>query len=96
MKADELLSKSPWEERLFQFDFTADLDDAETIEAFPPPVITIDPPLELLADEVVVQGGIVQAKFTGGVAGTTYHCTCQIITNTQMRELCGDLEVAVC
>lgn len=96
MTAEEVLVKTPYEERLFNFDFSADLDTGETVSGSPQPVITITPSGQLLAQTPVVSGAIVQSKFTGGTAGVKYHVSCQVVTSTQKRELCGDLYVEAC
>lgn len=98
MKAPEILLKSPFEERLFDFVFTDDLDTGETISASPAPIIAVTPTTAspLTFDPPTISGGIVQTKLKGGLDGTTYHVTCQIVTSTQKREGCGDLKVEAC
>jgi hypothetical protein len=94
MTADELLVKTPFEERLFNFEFVKDMDTGETVTGTP--VITITPSGALTATGIVASGTTVQARFIGGTAGVTYHVACQAVTSTQKRELCGELEVVVC
>jgi len=95
MEADELLVKTPFEERVFDFDFSRALDDGETIAPSPVPTVTVSP-AGITVSAIVSLGGIVQARFAGGVVATTYHATCRVSTSTQKRELCGALEVIEC
>lgn len=95
-KAFELLRKSSFEEKYFDFSFAGRLKVGETISSVTgitatpttSPVLTIGTP--------AISGSLVQAKFSGGLSGTRYHVTCQIVTSTQKRELCGDLLVFDC
>lgn len=98
MTIETVLSKTAFEERYFDFDFTADLDVGETIEVSPAPVITVTPTTSpaLTFDPATISGGRVQSKFKAGLAGTTYDVSCRITTNTQKREACGDLYVEAC
>ena len=95
MTIETVLIKTEFEERFFDFDFTDDLDDGETIQSSPEPVISATPE-GLTIDPPTISGGRVQAKFKAGTAPTTYHVTCQGVTSTQKREVCGDLEVLDC
>lgn len=95
MTAEEILAKTPFEERLFNFDFGPDLDTGETIQSSPAPVISATP-AGLTIEAPIISGGKVQAKFKGGSAATKYHVSCQIVTSSQKRELCGDLNVFAC
>lgn len=95
MNVEILLKKTPFEERLFDFDFTEDLDAGETIQSSPAPVVNATP-AGLTIEGVVISGGRVQAKFKAGTAAQKYHVSCQIVTNTQKREACGDLYVEAC
>jgi hypothetical protein len=98
LKAPEQIVKTPYEEVLKDFDFADDLDTGETILSSPAPTITITPTTAppLLAAGIVVSGAKVQARYSGGLAGTVYHISCRCETTTQKRETCGDMLVEEC
>lgn len=95
MNLNQVLKKTPTEERLFDFDWVEDLDTGETISSSPAPVVTATP-TGLTIEGIVISGARVQAKFKAGTAAQQYHVSCVIVTNTQKREACGDLYVEAC
>jgi len=95
MKAEDVLEMTDEEIRVFEFDFTEDLDPGESIQSSPTPTITVTPAGGPTVSNILTSATAVQAKFTGGAVGT-YHASCLATTTTQVRELCGDLKIGVC
>lgn len=90
-KAPQALFKTPYEEVLFDFDFTNILEVGETISGTP--TIDITPSGQVTVSNIVVSGAKVQGKYIGGTDNTKYIVKCKAVTSLQKHELVGDLYV---
>lgn len=91
--AKETNVKTPAEEKLIDFDFTADLDTGESIVSSPAPLISIVPD-DVSISTIAVSGSRVQVMYKGGNTGMhTVFCTCTT-NNGQKYQGLGYLLIA--
>lgn len=79
-------AKDPSESLVCGFDFTADLNDAETIASA---VVSVSllagvdaDPAAMLFDQATIAAGVVLQPFAGGVDGATYKFRCEATLST--------------
>lgn len=87
----QTLEKQPSESRLYDFDFSANLVDGETISTISSLTST---PTGLTVGSSVIDGGKVQVRLSAGTTQTLYKLTCRITTSlSNILELDGYLRV---
>lgn len=87
----QTLFKQAYEERIFQFDFSALMATGATLSSVVS-VVSDDPGVTISA--TLVSGTVCQALFVGGTSGTTYKITAKVIdSDAQKLELEGNLRV---
>lgn len=101
--AKEQLLKDPAEDLRYNFNFRPNANDGletgEIIKVSPAPTVTATP-VGLTIGSIILSGDKVQARYTGGTDGTTYHVVCTVTTELalqeQIKKFCGDLVVKAC
>lgn len=87
----QTLFKQSYEERIFQFDFSAFMATGATLSSV---VSVVSDGAGLTISSAAVSGTLCQALFAGGSSGTTYKITAKVIdSDGQKLELDGNLRV---
>jgi hypothetical protein len=89
-QAPEVVTKTAYEERFFEFDWSKRLAATETMSDPTIAVLPTDP----TPGVPIVSTTNVQVKLTGGTVNTTYQITCKVNTSTgQKLEGTGILKI---
>lgn len=90
------LQKQPWEERIFVFNFTNDMDPEEIIsDTEGVDVVAVSSGSNtLVVSGLTASGQSLSTKFAGGTTGQTYTIRARVVTSLgQKLELDGKLQV---
>jgi len=76
-RAPEVLAKTTWEQKFYNFEFSDELETGEAITGASASVVPTGPTLA----SATYSGSVAQVKISGGTANTTYEVTMQITTD---------------
>jgi hypothetical protein len=90
--------KKSYEEYFIDFDFVNEIDDDDYIDSAIVTVMDgVDDVTDDLTDEAsqTISGAKVSVWIKGGVSGTTYIITCQIVTATLVEKYESDADIEI-